>query len=257
MPPKRTDINDQEVIAVFLETQSQKQTAERLGISPALVHNRLSKHGYAKPIGRRGMELSPVIVEEYQAGESTAQIARRHHLDFSTIVAVLNRAGILRRKAGGRAKPITKEFRDEVVRLFVDQKKRKQQIAFLLKTSYGRVNQALKAANIDSSIRHGTTHHAWKGGRFTHHGYVYQLVANDDPMFGMANNMGYVLEHRLTMARFLGRPLDEHETVHHINGNKTDNRLENLQLRNGRHGKGVVHRCRDCGSTNIESTKLN
>lgn len=39
-----------------------------------------------------------------------------------------------------------------------------------------------------------------------------------------------VNEHRAKYAEFLGRPLGRFEFVHHINGNKRDNRLENLEL---------------------------
>lgn len=43
---------------------------------------------------------------------------------------------------------------------------------------------------------------------------------------------GYVLHHRIVMENYLGRILQSHEVVHHINGNKKDNRLENLEVMN-------------------------
>jgi hypothetical protein len=49
---------------------------------------------------------------------------------------------------------------------------------------------------------------------------------------------GRVLEHRYVMEQALGRELHPDETVHHINGVKTDNRLENLELWASKHPRG-------------------
>lgn len=58
------------------------------------------------------------------------------------------------------------------------------------------------------------------------HGYILEWVGYDYP----GAQSGRMLQHRLVMERFLGRSLTENEEVHHINEDKTDNRIENLKL---------------------------
>lgn len=66
----------------------------------------------------------------------------------------------------------------------------------------------------------------WNGGIYINRGYRKLLRPNHPN----ADIDGYVLEHRLVMEKSIGRLLTKDEEVHHINGNKTDNRIENLQL---------------------------
>ena len=113
--------------------------------------------------------------------------------------------------------------------------------------------------------RHGAEHHFWKGGRVKDQGgYMAVHVPAESPFACMGarrhknSNASavYVPEHRLLMAQKMGRPLLSSETVHHINGKRDDNRIENLELRVGKHGKGVVMMCADCGSRNIVSSAI-
>lgn len=80
----------------------------------------------------------------------------------------------------------------------------------------------------------GENHPNWQGGRHKDkQGYVRLTISPDHPLAKMAQSDGKslrILEHRLVIAEAIARPLTPVEIVHHRNGKKDDNRLENLLL---------------------------
>jgi hypothetical protein len=91
----------------------------------------------------------------------------------------------------------------------------------------------------------GPAHHHFKGGDgwfVNSNGYAmvrWSTLPESDQRLVYRSKSGWVFEHRVVMARVLGRPIHRDEKVHHRNGVKDDNRPENLEVavNNGAHTK--------------------
>lgn len=75
--------------------------------------------------------------------------------------------------------------------------------------------------------RKGEKSHWWRGGIIRNNNGYVKIYAPDHPAVGTQR---YICEHRLAMEKHLGRYLKSFENIHHKNGIKNDNRIENLEL---------------------------
>lgn len=253
----------EKVLRDYAQTNDAHRTAKRAGLSASTVYRVLESHGVER-VGlalhrKRIRKLPPSdqLIAEYARGDSLSQIAERYGCQFGTVAESLKKAGATMRPRGNHGKKLTVDEARQMAGYY--QELRSQQaVAALMGTNQVRVSKGLRMLGIECGRDHqkGARHGSWKGGRTTIGGYEMQRVEHGDTMRSMAGTNGYAMSHRLVMARALGRPLTQHETVHHVNGDKTDNRLPNLQLRLGRHGKGVVMTCAKCGSHDIECKEI-
>ncbi len=76
----------------------------------------------------------------------------------------------------------------------------------------------------------GETHPQWNGGIQIDQGYVNIKAPANFPYPPMITTNGYIRRHRLIMSQHLGRELKRSEIIHHLNGNRQDDRIENLVL---------------------------
>ena len=99
------------------------------------------------------------------------------------------------------------------------------------------IREKLSAAHkgIELSLYHRRKISEGRKGRFFKREFGYKYIRSDGyvKIFVPGHPNGdrnFILEHRFVMEKHLGRYLRREEVVHHVNGIKDDNRIENLQL---------------------------
>jgi len=246
-----------ELVRLFWEGQTPTELALHFSCSGATITKALRAQGLStQPPPKIPVDQRAALVSSYQAGATLTQLAQQHGCSQRTVRLALREQGVgLRRQ--GAIKKYTDVFADRVLQLRGEGLSY-EAIAQETGVSTTVVGRILKDRGAGDPFKaSGERHGHWKGGRANAEGYVLAAMSPDHPFAPeMRRSNGYCLEHRLVMAEHLGRPLRRSGTVHHINGDKTDNQVENLQLRQGKHGKHGSFQCLDCGSQNVGPVEL-
>jgi DNA-binding phage protein len=245
---------ENQIIQAYRSGRRVRSIASSFQIATQTIYKVLSRRG--EPV-REHAPMTPgqvaEIVAAYQGGRTVRLIAEDFGITKEAIYYHLKGAGVpRRRRPGGKQVDFSPEDMERIKELRL-QGWSKQELYDEFKCSGQRIDRALDALGLPKRMRRRDAKERVISGE----GYALVLVPADDPVCGkMRRSTPYLMEHRVVMARTLGRPLRRDESVHHINGDRLDNRIENLQLRQGKHGRGIVMACNSCGSHDIVAQEI-
>lgn len=201
-----TTDQEADIVARYLARESAESIRRSYGCSRQPIVTVLKRHGIYQPKRFQGFtpEERDEIVARYQEGAKPAQIARDFQCSQCTIDRMLQRLGVWispkrLERVGAR---YTMDQKREMVSRY-DSGDSIYRIAKAFRTQPQMIWSILKAAEVTFRDK------AWRGGRVEAGGYIAVTADKADPIAAaMATVTGYVLEHRIVMARSLGRNFD-------------------------------------------------
>lgn len=190
-----------------------------------------------------------ISVLYFEKKMSTTEISKLIGMSASGVSYYLRTHGYTLRTRGDATKIAKRTFgkqkinvdREAVVVMYLDEKMSVGDIGKIVGLTPGAICSILRRRNVKMRTpnettalkfpegRRGENTSNWRGGRRrvgTKGAYIYKY----SPEHPNSKDGGYVMEHRLVMEEKLGRLLTKDEIVHHINGDKKDNNIENLEL---------------------------
>jgi hypothetical protein len=231
---KPTPENAAEVERLWREGLGVQKIARTVGTRNGTISRVLADRGIETRFGGQNHRFKgsqvEVLAAEYEAGASLNELAARYGGSATVVGNTLRRHGMQLRDKGSHLY-WTPERLTGLLELH-ESGRSNVDIARELGLSARVVGQQLLKLGVAprGPVLKGPAHHSWNGGKHIHGGYVKVKLPDDDPMVSMRNVNGYVPEHRLVMARKLGRPLLPEENPHHKNLIRTDNTPSNLEL---------------------------
>lgn len=261
MPPAHTVRGKHKtIIRLYRQGLSLTAIAKLADVFTTQVTQVLERAGEREPSKqpKRDLKKERRIAKDYAAGMPLADLVEKYEVSEWKVRDCAERAGVPWRARGQQPKIFTDRQESKMLDLAKHGLSRND-IARLFSSSPDKVGSILRKRGFRGhrGPPRGARHGSWRGGVvYNPDGYRLVRVEPEDPYIGMCNVTGYIPEHRLVMARHLKRPLTSKETVHHIDGDVQNNAIENLQLRQGKHGNGIRHVCLDCGSSNIGPAPL-
>ena len=193
-------------------------SSRREGVMPAKESPKNNRRWFKIP-----PEIEAQIVPLYQSGLNGLEIARRLGVSKNSAYAVIAREGVASR--GHEKRVFAQPELDDII-LRYEAGEAIEAIGRVHGTNEAKISEMLKELGKETSKQ---TRILPDRRSINAEGYIRIRIGKNRS----------VLEHRHVMEQTLGRPLEPGENVHHLNGDRSDNRPENLELWRTKQVKGI------------------
>lgn len=244
----------EKVVADYLNWSTYPQLSEKYDLSKGQVDTIIRKHPIAKNRGANRFiptdEQLVDILDSYKNGIGTTKISEKFNVATSVITRILKENNIIIKRVFTSDK---EEVHQKVLQMYLDGFTQEEIMkeCHIRRDSVNKILTKLYQGYEDKKRKFLRKDEIIDGN-----GYRKIKLDKDDTYYSMSRLNGYVFKHRYVMAKHLGRILEKKEHVHHIDGDRANNDISNLQLRTTYHGPGQTYKCNCCGSSDISPIEI-